>query len=75
MKMVKITFQNPQEDAQGALELAKRFPVICLPEDTYEVPAAALGILDELHLAYGLLETGGCDHAVRTRRNPSAPAR
>ena len=75
MKMVKIKFQNPQEDARGALELAKCFTVICLPEDTYEVPAAALGILDELHLAYGLLETEGCDHAVRTRRNPSAPAR
>jgi hypothetical protein len=52
MKMVKIKFQNPGEDAQGALELAKRFPVICLRQDTYEVPEAALAILNELHLAY-----------------------
>ena len=74
MQMVKIKFQHPQEDARGALELAKRFTVICLPEDTYEVPAAALGRLDELQLAYCLLETEGFDHAIRTLRNPSAPA-
>ena len=60
MKMVKIKFQNPGEDAQGALELAKRFTVICLPQDTYEVPEAALAILDELHLAYCLLSTVFC---------------
>ena len=72
MKMVKIKFQDPGEDARGALELAKRFTVICLPQDTYEVPEAALAILDELHLAYCLLETEGFDHAVRTLRNPLA---
>ena len=55
MKMVKIRFQNPGEDARGALELAKRLMVICLPQDTYEVPEAALTILDELRLAYCLL--------------------
>jgi hypothetical protein len=72
MKMVKIKFQDPGEDARGALELAKRFPVICLPQDTCEVPEAALTILDELHLAYCLLETEGFDHAVRALRNPLA---
>ena len=59
MKMVKIKFQDPGEDALGALELAKRFTVICLPQDTYEVPGIALAILDELHLAYCLLGTRG----------------
>ena len=73
MQMVKIKFQNPAEDARGALELAKHFTVICLPEDTYEVPEAALAILDELHLAYCLLETEGFDYAVRALRNPLAP--
>jgi len=68
MQMVKIKFQNPAEDAQGALELAKHCTVICLPEDTYEVPEAALAILDELHLAYCLLETEGFDYAVRALR-------
>ena len=52
MQMVKIKFQNPAQDAQGALELAKRFTVICLPQDTYEVPTAALAVLDELSLSY-----------------------
>ena len=72
MKMVKIKCQNPGEDAQGALELAKRITVICLPRDTYEVPEAALAILDGLHLAYCLLETEGFEHAVRALRNPLA---
>ena len=73
MQMVKIKFQNPAQDAQGVLELAKRFTVICLPEDTYEVPAAALAVLDQLQLSYQILETEGFDHAVRTLRNPPAP--
>lgn len=73
MQMVKIKFQNPKQDAQGALELAKRFRVICLPEDVYEIPTAALTVLDELHLAYRILETEGFDHAVRALRNPATP--
>jgi len=72
MQMVKIKFQNPAHDARGSLELAKRFRVICLPEDTYEVPAAALSVLDELQLPYHILETEGFDPAVRTLRNPPA---
>lgn len=72
MQMVKIRFQNPDQDAQGALELAKHFTVICLPKDTYEVPKAALAVLDELHLAYHILETRGFDHAIRALRNPTA---
>ena len=58
MHMVKIKFQSPVQDAQGVLELTKRFTVICLPEDTYEIPAAALAVLDELQLSYCILETG-----------------
>jgi hypothetical protein len=73
MQMVKIKFQNLQDDAQGSLALGKRFSVICLPEDTYEVPSTALAVLDEMQLPYQVLETEGFDHAVRTLRNPSAP--
>lgn len=73
MQMVKIKFQNPAQDARGALELAKRFTVICLPEDTYEVPAVALAVLDQLQLSYQILETEGFDHAVRALRNPPTP--
>ena len=72
MQMVKIKFQNAVQDAQGALELAKRFTVICLPEDTYEVPSAALVMLDALHLSYCILETEGFDRAVRALRNSPA---
>ena len=72
MQMVKIKFQNAVQDAQGALELAKRFTVICLPEDTYEVPSAALVMLDALHLSYCILETEGFDRAVRALRNSLA---
>jgi len=67
MQMVKIKFQNPAQDARGALELAKRFTVICLPEDTYEVPAVALAVLDQLQLSYQILETGG--EGLRLRRD------
>jgi hypothetical protein len=73
MQMVKLKFQDPTHDAQGALELAKRFRVICLPEDTYEVPQVALAVLDALQLSYRILETEGFDHAVRALRNPPAP--
>jgi hypothetical protein len=72
MQMVKIKFQNAAQDALGALELAKRFTVICLPEDTYEVPSAALEMLDALQLSYCILETEGFDGAVRTLRNSLA---
>lgn len=72
MQMVKIKFQDSAQDARGALELAKRFTVICLPEDTYEIPVVALTVLDQLQLSYQVLETEGFDHAVRTLRNPPA---
>jgi hypothetical protein len=62
MQMVKIKFQNPAQDAQGALELARRFTVICLPEDTYEVPAVALAILDQLQLSYQILRAASEIH-------------
>jgi len=72
MQMVKIKFQNAVQDAQGALELAKHFTVICLPEDTYEVSSAALAMLDVLHLSYSITETEGFDRAVRALRNSLA---
>ena len=54
------------------MELAKRVTVICLPEDTYAVPAAALAMLDELQFSYCLLETVGFDRTVRALRNSLA---
>jgi len=69
MKMIKLRFTNPTNDAAGALALAKKFKVICLPNDTYEVPDQALELLDEFQLPYVLLETEGFDHAIRALRN------
>jgi len=71
--MVKLRFKNQADDAAGALALAKQFKVICLPDDTYEVPDQALALLDTLRLPYVLLETEGFDHAIRALRNPAAP--
>ena len=71
--MVKLRFQNQADDAAGSLELAKHFKVICLPEDTYEVPDQAVMLLETLHLPYILLETEGFDHAIRALRNPASP--
>lgn len=71
--MVKLRFTNKSDDAAGFLALAREFKVICLPDDTYEVPDQAMTLLDTLHLPYVLLETEGFDHAIRTLRNPAAP--
>ena len=71
--MVKLRFTNQAHDATGALALAKKFKVICLPDDTYEVPDQALTLLDTLHLDYILLETEGFDYAIRALRNPASP--
>jgi hypothetical protein len=72
MNMVRIRFTNASDDARGSLELAKSFKVICLPNDTYEVPEEALTLLRELGLSHHVLHTEGFDHAIRTLRNPSS---
>ena len=72
MKMVKIKFQNPTDDAKGGLKLSKRFTVICLAQDTYEIPEQALSFLDSLSLPYVTIKTEGFDHAIRALRNPLA---
>lgn len=72
VKMVKIRFTNPADDAAGALALARHCKVICLPSDIYEIPDHALSVLETLNLPYTVLETEGFDHAIRTLRNPSA---
>jgi predicted nucleic acid-binding protein len=59
-------------DATGRNPLDVLRTMICLPEDTYAVPTAALAMLDELQLSYCLLETVGLDRAVRTLRNSLA---
>jgi hypothetical protein len=69
MKMVKIRFANTLDDARGALELAKHFKVICLPDDVYEVPEEAIAVLHNVNISPHILQTEGFDDAIRTLRN------
>lgn len=69
MKMIKIHFKNPSDDARGSLELAKYYKVICLPNDIYEVPAEAIELLNKLGISPQVLQEEGFDSAIRTLRN------
>lgn len=72
MKMVRIKFKDYQNDAVGFLELSKRVSVICLPEDTYEIPSSALVVLDGLNISYTVVETEGFDNAIRKIRDTAS---
>ena len=68
MKMVRIKFKGTENDAIGFLELSKRIRVVCLPEDTYEIPFSALAMIDSLNIPYTVIETEGFDNAIRKIR-------
>lgn len=72
MKMVRIKFNGTENDAVGFLELSKRISVVCLPEDTYEIPFSALEILDSLNIPYTVIETEGFDNAIRKIRDTAS---
>jgi hypothetical protein len=72
MKMVRIKFKDKKDDAVGFLELSKRIKVICLPEDTYEIPFSALKKLDALNISYIVIETEGFDNAIRKIRDTAS---
>jgi hypothetical protein len=72
MRMAKIKFLNDEDDARGALELAKRIRVICLRNDEYVIPEQNLKILDDLEIPYELLEITGWDHVYSQIRNSIA---
>ncbi|MBI5555744.1 MAG: hypothetical protein HY920_07850 [Elusimicrobia bacterium] len=68
MKMIKIHFLSSLDDARGAIELAKHFSVICLPDDIYEVPEEAISVLDKIGISPQILQTEGFDNALETLR-------
>ena len=72
MRMVRIKFKEPKDDASGFLELSKRVRVICLPGDTYEIQSSALQILDSLDIPYSIVETEGFDNAIRKIRDTAS---
>ena len=70
--MVRIKFKNTKDDAIGFLELSKRLRVICLPDDTYEIPSSALAALDTLNISYTVVDTEGFDNAIRKIRTTAS---
>ncbi|MBC8235681.1 hypothetical protein H8E77_39545 [bacterium] len=72
MRMAKIKFLNDEDDARGALELAKRTRIICLRNDEYVIPEQNLKILDDLEISYKLLEVTGWDYIYSQIRNSIA---
>jgi len=72
MRMVRVKFKDSKNDAVGFLELSKRLRVICLPDDTYEIPSSALAVLDTLNISYTVVDTEGFDNAIRTIRTTAS---
>lgn len=72
MKMVKIKFKTRENDAVGFLELSKRIRVVCLPDDTYEIPFSAINMLNALSIPYEVIETEGLDNVLRKIRNTAS---
>lgn len=52
MQTVYIKFLNEAHRATGFLEVAKRARISSLPGHVYQVPIAAMKILDDIHVDY-----------------------
>ena len=52
MQTVYIKFLNEADRARGFFEIAKRLRVGSFPGQVYQVPLAAMQMLDEIHVAY-----------------------
>lgn len=73
MQMVKIHIPDRTERANACVEMARRGRVICLPEDNFVVPEAALSLLQSLGVSYQELGRGGLDYAEKALRDSLAP--
>jgi hypothetical protein len=73
MQMVKIQIPDRDARAKALVEMARRGRVICLPEDTFVVPEAALALLQTLGVAYQELGRGGFDYAEKALRDSLTP--
>jgi hypothetical protein len=52
MQTVYVKFLTEDDRAKGFFELAKRSGIGSLPGQVYQVPQAALPILEEIHIDY-----------------------
>jgi len=72
MQTIYIKFLTEADRAKGFFELAKRSHIGSLPGKVYQVPLAALQILDENHIDYRRATDAEVKDAHDQVRNPSA---
>ena len=72
MQTVYIKFLTEADRAKGFFELAKRSRIGGLPGQVYQVPLAALQILEEVHIDYRRATDAEVKDAHDQVRNPSA---
>ena len=72
MQMVKIQISDKRESAKAMGEMGRRGRVVCLPDDVYVVPEAALTLLQTLGITFQKLGRGGFDYAQKALRDASA---
>jgi hypothetical protein len=74
MKMVRIRFADDAESARGIASIMRRGKVVCLPENTFIVPAPAIQVLDELGVSFQVVDEEGVDGVVSSLRDPTSAA-
>ncbi len=70
MQTVFVKFLSEADRAKGFFELAKRSGIGSLPGQVYQVPLAALPILDEIHIDYRRATDVDVNNAQDKVRNP-----
>jgi hypothetical protein len=71
MQMVRIRFAE-SDKARGLVEVARRVKVVCLPDDEYLIAQSNLELLNQLGLAFEVVDTEGFDSAVRAIRTAAS---
>jgi hypothetical protein len=55
MNMVEFKIAQPQREAEGIVEIARRMRITCLEGDRFLVAEAGLDVLDRLTIPYTIL--------------------
>jgi hypothetical protein len=69
MQMVKIQIPDRSDRGKALVEAGRRGRVICLPENVFIVPEAALALLQSVGIAFEELGRGGFDYAEKALRD------
>jgi hypothetical protein len=70
IQTVYVKFLTEADRAKGFFELAKRSGIGSLPGQVYQVPLAALPILDKIHIDYRRATDADVNNAQDQIRNP-----